>query len=134
MSRDAGLRGAKDLEKDGSAGNGRPAKHGIAAPRFVCGRAGRPACGSDGEGRPEGARLKGEVAAHGPFGETVAVEEREMTCVLLSRGLRSSVRMSEDGEGRDVWECAVGTRMTKPVAQLTPGISGERSESAACRG
>jgi len=84
--------------------------------------------------RLEGACLKGEVTAHGPFGETVAVEEREMTCVLLSRGLRSSVRMSEDGERGDVWECAVGPRMTKPVAQLTSGISGERSESAACRG
>ena len=84
--------------------------------------------------RLEGACLKDEVAAHGPFGETVAEEEREMTCVLLSRGLRSSVRVSEDGEKRDLVECAVGTRMTKPVAQLTSGISGERSESAACRG
>ena len=84
--------------------------------------------------RLEGACLKGEVAAHKPIGETVAVEEREMTCVLLSRGLRSSERMSEDGEKRDVRECAVGTRRTKPVAQLTSGISGERSESAACRG
>ena len=84
--------------------------------------------------RLEGACLKGEVAAHGPFGETVAEREREMTCVLLSRGLRSSVRVSEDGEKRDLVECAVGTRMPKPVAQLTSGISGERSESAACRG
>ena len=84
--------------------------------------------------RLKGVCLKGEVAAHGPFGKTVAEEERETTCVLLWRGLRSSVRMSEDGQRRDVWGCAVGTRMTKPVAQLTSGISGERSESAACRG
>ena len=106
----------------------------MATTRSVC-------CASEETGVQEGAteRLKGacpkgEVAAHGPFGESVAEEEREMTCVLLSRGPRSSVRMSEDGEKRDVWECAVGTRMTKPVAQLTSGISGERSESAACRG
>jgi hypothetical protein len=61
-------------------------------------------------------------------------EEREMVCVLLSRDPRSSVRKAEDGQGRDVLECAVRTRMPKPVAQLTSGISGERSESAACRG
>ncbi len=66
--------------------------------------------------------------------KSAAGEEREMVCVLLSRDLRSSVRMSEDGEERDDVECAAETRMTKPVAQLTSGISGERSESAACRG
>jgi hypothetical protein len=106
----------------------------MATTRSVCFASEETGAQEGWSGGPEDACLKGDVAAHGPFGETVAVEEREMTCVLLSRGLRSSVRMSEDGEGRDVWECAVGTRMTKPVAQLTSGISGERSESAACRG
>ena len=66
--------------------------------------------------------------------KTAAGEEREMVCVLLSRVLRSSVATSEDGEERGVADWAVGTGMTKPVAQLTSGISGERSESAACRG
>ena len=66
--------------------------------------------------------------------KTAAGEEREMVCVLLSRGSRSSVRKAEDGERRDVLERTVGTKMPKPVAQLTSGISGERSESAACRG
>jgi hypothetical protein len=54
-------------------------------------------------------------------------EEREMVCVLLSRGPRSSVRTSEDGEERDDVEGAVETRMPKPVAQLTSGVRGERS-------
>jgi hypothetical protein len=66
--------------------------------------------------------------------KTAAGEEREMVCVLRSRESRSSVRKAEDGEERDVLECAVGTRMPKPVAQLTSGVSGERSESAARRG
>ena len=56
-------------------------------------------------------------------------EEREMVCVLLSRGLRSSARMAEDGERREELECARGTRMPKPVAQLTVGVSGEHSEA-----
>ena len=85
-------------------------------------------------GGPEGARPKGEMAAQVPCVKTGAGEEREMVCVLLSRGLRSSMRTSEDGEEREGVVCAVGTRMPKPVAQLTSGISGERSESAACRG
>jgi hypothetical protein len=74
------------------------------------------------------------MATPAPCVKTGAGEEREMVCVLLSRGLRSSMRTSEDGEEREGVVCAVGTRMPKPVAQLTSGISGERSESAACRG
>jgi hypothetical protein len=66
--------------------------------------------------------------------KSAAGEGREMVCVLLSRDLRSSARMAEDGEGRDGLQCALGPRMPKPVAQLTSGIRGERSESAACRG
>ncbi len=122
------------MEKDGVIGSGGAVKLGIATIRA------EPGVGEASGARDrwwegtDGARPKDEVAAQGPCVKTAAEEEREMVCVLLSRGLRSSVRTSEDGEERDGVVRAVGTRMPKPVAQLTSGISGERSESAACRG
>ena len=52
-----------------------------------------------------------------------------MGCVLLSRGLRSSAWMAEDGERQEELERAVGTKMPKPVAQLTVGVSDEHGEA-----
>ena len=65
-ARDAAFGGSKDLEKDGTVGNGWTAKLGIATTGAVLST-------SEGSGvrdwrweRPEGARPKGEMAAQGP--------------------------------------------------------------------